>query len=67
VEGIAPGKASDVRSTLEGKYSNEYDVTGGGADNSFTVTMKQPVELALEKKTVQTAIETIATGWTRWV
>jgi preprotein translocase subunit SecD len=59
VEGIAPGKASDVRSTLEGKYSNEYDVTGGGADNSFTVTMKQPVELALEKKTVQRAIETI--------
>ena len=59
VEGTAPGKASDVRSALEAKYSNEYDVTGGGADNSFTVTMKQPVELALEKKTVQTAIETI--------
>jgi preprotein translocase subunit SecD len=34
-------------------------VTGGGADNSFTLTMKPMVETALEKKTVQQAIETI--------
>ena len=59
VEGTAPGKAGDVRSVLENKYSNEYDVTGGGADGSFTVTMKPPVETALEKKTDQQAIETI--------
>jgi preprotein translocase subunit SecD len=59
VEGTAPGKASDTRSTFEGKYSNEYDVTGGGADNSFTLTMKPLIVTALEKKTVQQAIETI--------
>jgi len=59
VEGIAAGKASDARSTLEAKYSNEYDVTGGGADMSFTLTMKPMVVSALEKKTVQQAIETI--------
>ncbi len=59
VVGTAQGKASDVRSTLEAKYSNEYDVTGGGADNSFTLTMKPLVVSALEKKTVQQAIETI--------
>ena len=59
LEGITPGKGSDVRSLLEGKYSGEYDVTGGGADNSFTLTMKPMVETALEKKTVQQAIETI--------
>ena len=41
------------------KYSNEYDLTGGGADISFTLTMKPPVEKALEEKTVQQAIETI--------
>ena len=35
VEGVASGKASDVRSLLESKYSNEYDVTGGGADNEL--------------------------------
>ena len=59
VEGAAPGKASDVRSLLESKYSNEYDVTGGGADSSFTLTMKPNVIAALKDKTVQQAIETI--------
>src|ERR1035437_9163073 len=59
VEGTAPGKASDVRSTLEAKYSNEYDVSGGGADNSWTLTMKPTVVAALEKKTDQQAIESI--------
>jgi preprotein translocase subunit SecD len=59
VEGTEAGKSSDVRSLLEAKYSGEYDVTGGGADSSFTLTMKPMVETALEKKTVQQAIETI--------
>jgi preprotein translocase subunit SecD len=59
VEGTSSDKASDVRSALEGKYSNEYDISGGGADSSFTLTMKPMIETALEKKTVQQAIETI--------
>jgi preprotein translocase subunit SecD len=59
IEGIAAGKSSDVRSLLDSKYSNEYDFTGGGSENSLIVTMKPPVEQALEKKTVQQAIETI--------
>ena len=59
VEGVAAGKASDMRTALEDKYSNEYDVTGGGADASFTLTMKQPVEKALKDRTVLQAIETI--------
>ena len=59
VEGTETAKASDVRSTLEAKYSGEYDVSGGGADSSFTLTMKPMVVTALEKKTVQQAIETI--------
>jgi preprotein translocase subunit SecD len=59
VEGTSAGKAGDVRSALEAKYSNEYDISGGGADSSFTVTMKPTVETALDKKTVQQAIETI--------
>ena len=48
-----------MRSLLDSKYSNEYDVTGGDSDNTFTLTMKPLVEKALEKKTVQQAIETI--------
>jgi preprotein translocase subunit SecD len=59
VEGVAQGKSGDARSLIETKYGNEYDVTGGGADNSLTLTMRAPIETALEAKTVQNAIETI--------
>ncbi len=59
IEGTTPAQSSAVRSLLDNKYSNEYDVTGGSTDNSFTVTMKPPVVTALEQKTVQQAIETI--------
>jgi preprotein translocase subunit SecD len=59
VEGTDPTKAAGVRSALEAKYSTEYDVTGGGADNSFTATMKPNIVKALDDKTVQQAIETI--------
>jgi preprotein translocase subunit SecD len=59
VDGTAAAKATTVRSTLDAKYSNEYDLSGGGADNSWTLIMKPPVQTALEKKTVQQAIETI--------
>jgi preprotein translocase subunit SecD len=58
IEGIPPAKVSDARSLLDSKYSNEYDLTGG-SDNTLTMTMKPPVVQALEKKTVQQAIETI--------
>ena len=59
VEGTAAGKSSDVRSLIDGKYGTEYDLAGGGADNTWTLTMKPTVETALEAKTVQQAIETI--------
>ncbi|HZB89005.1 MAG TPA: protein translocase subunit SecD [Terracidiphilus sp.] len=58
IDGTTPAQSSDIRSLLDAKYSNEYDVTSG-ADNSFLVTMKPTVEQTLEKKTVQQAIETI--------
>jgi preprotein translocase subunit SecD len=59
VEGTAPASSSVVRSTLDDKFSNEYDLSGGGADNAWTLTMKPSVETALEQKTVDQAIETI--------
>jgi preprotein translocase subunit SecD len=58
VEGTDPTKASAIRSTLDAKYSNEYDVSGG-SDTSFSVTMKPNIVKALNDKTVQQAIETI--------
>jgi len=59
IEGTTQAQASTVRSTLDAKYSNEYDLSGGGADNTWTLTMKPPVVSALETKTVEQAIETI--------
>jgi len=59
VDGTPAAKASDVRSLLDEKFSNEYDVAGGAGDNSFTLTMKPLVERSLAEKTVQQAIETI--------
>jgi preprotein translocase subunit SecD len=59
IEGTTQAQANTVRSTLDSKYSNEYDLTGGGADNTFTLTMKSTVEAALEDRTVEQSIETI--------
>ena len=59
VEGTASAQASTVRSTLDTKYSSQYDLGGGGADNIWTLTLKPSEKLALEKHTVQQAIETI--------
>ena len=58
IEGLAPGKSSEASSLLDSKFSNEYDIASG-AENTLTVTMKPLVEQALEKKTVDQAIETI--------
>ena len=58
IEGVPPANQSAVRSLLDSKYSNEYDISGG-SDNSFTLTMKPNIQSALESKTVSQAIETI--------
>ncbi|MGB0063393.1 MAG: protein translocase subunit SecD [Terracidiphilus sp.] len=59
VDGTPAAKASDVRSLLDQKFSNEYDLNSGSNDTSFTLTMKPVVEKDLEQKTVAQAIETI--------
>jgi preprotein translocase subunit SecD len=59
VEGIAPASASAVRSLLDQKYSDEYDLASANNDTAITLTMKPTVEKALEDKTVDQAIETI--------
>ncbi len=59
VDGVPPASASAARSLLDSKYSNEYDISGGSDNSSFILTMKPNVQSALEKKTVQQAIETI--------
>jgi len=59
IDGTPAARASDVRSLLEQKFSDQYDVNGGATDNSWMLTMKPLVEKDLEEKTVTQAIETI--------
>ena len=59
ITGTEAGKASDVRNELTNRYGSEYDVSGGGADNSWTLTMKPSVLAALRSKTVDRSIDTI--------
>jgi preprotein translocase subunit SecD len=59
VDGVPAANSSAVRSILDQKYSNEYDVTGTNNQTSFLLTMKPQIEKSLNEKTVQQAIETI--------
>ncbi|MGD0155342.1 MAG: protein translocase subunit SecD [Terracidiphilus sp.] len=59
IEGANQAQSDAINSLLSGaKYANEYDVSGG-SDNPWTLTMKQPYESDLDKRTVDEAIETI--------
>ncbi|MGH9596007.1 MAG: SecDF P1 head subdomain-containing protein, partial [Edaphobacter sp.] len=59
VSGIPAAKLSDARSLLEGNdYASNYDVSTT-ADGSATLTMKLGAINELEKRTLETSIETI--------
>ncbi|HKF46808.1 MAG TPA: protein translocase subunit SecD [Terracidiphilus sp.] len=58
IEGTPATGANAVRSVLDQKYSNDYDVTGG-TTGTFTLTMKPTVVTDLEQRTVTQAIEAI--------
>jgi preprotein translocase subunit SecD len=58
VEGTATASSSAVQSLLDTKYSNEYNLDSVSG-NAWTLTMKPMVQAALEKKTVQQAIEAL--------
>ena len=58
VEGTATASSSAVQSLLDSKYSNEYNLDSVSG-NAWTLTMKPMVMAALEKKTVQQAIEAL--------
>jgi preprotein translocase subunit SecD len=58
IDDVSPATAAAARSTLDAKYSNEFDVASG-ANGVFTLTMKPTYEQDLERRTVSQAIETI--------
>ncbi|MGB6690319.1 MAG: protein translocase subunit SecD [Terracidiphilus sp.] len=59
ITGVTPAQATSMRSVLDDKYSNQYDLTGGGADGTFTLTMKPTEVKAIDQRTLLQAIETI--------
>ncbi|HUN84574.1 MAG TPA: protein translocase subunit SecD [Terracidiphilus sp.] len=59
IEGTNPTQSGSVRSILDDKFSNEYDISSGAGESSFTLTMKPTVEKTIEDKTDQQAIEVI--------
>ena len=58
ISGVPAARAGDVRSLLSGGAYPNYDVSGN-ADGSMKLTMKQAAIADLEKRTLETSIETI--------
>jgi preprotein translocase subunit SecD len=58
VEGTATASSNAVQNLLDSKYSNQYNLDSVSG-NAWTLTMKPMVLAALEKKTVQQAIEAL--------
>src|SRR5271155_431889 len=59
IQGTPAARASDVRSLLESRYGAQYTV-GSGANNSWTLTMKQTEVQSIEQHAVQQSIDTIS-------
>jgi len=59
IAGVSPAQASQVRTILDDKYSNQYDIEGGNGDVPFSVTMKATEITSLNQRTLQQAIEAI--------
>ena len=57
IEGVPATQSSQLRSTLDAKFGNEFDTST--ANGTFTLTMKPAFQADLERRTVTQAIETI--------
>ncbi len=60
IAGAPPDRTSDIRTVLNQRYSNQYDVASG-ANNTFTLTMKPSAVADFKKRTLEQAIEVIRT------
>jgi preprotein translocase subunit SecD len=60
VHGTPADKASDVRNLLDTRYGTQYTVSSG-ANNSWTLTMKQTEVQAIQQRALQQSIDTIRT------
>jgi preprotein translocase subunit SecD len=60
ISGVPAARNDDVRSLLESRYSNRFDI-GPGVGNSWTLTMKPSVENDAKQRALDQAIEVITT------
>jgi preprotein translocase subunit SecD len=60
IQGTPAAKSSDVRNLLDSRYGTQYTVSSG-ANNSWTLTMKQTEVQSIQHRALQQAIDTIRT------
>src|SRR5271154_5290460 len=60
IQGTPPDHVGDVRSLLDSRYGAQYTIASG-ANNSWTLTMKQTEVQSIEQHALQQAIDTIRT------
>ena len=60
LQGAPADKSSDLRSLLDTKYGQQYDIHSA-ADGSYTITLKPTVLQDIEKRALAQSIETIRT------
>jgi preprotein translocase subunit SecD len=60
IQGAPPDRVGDIRTTLNNRYSSQYDISSTSG-SSWTLTMKAQAVKDLEQRTLEQAIETIRT------
>jgi preprotein translocase subunit SecD len=60
IQGAPPDRVGDIRTTLNNRYSSQYDISSTSG-TSWTLTMKAQAVKDLEQRTLEQAIETIRT------
>ncbi|MGC1297958.1 MAG: protein translocase subunit SecD [Alloacidobacterium sp.] len=58
IAGAPADRAGDIRTVLNQRYGNQYDITSG-ANNTFSLTMKPSTVADLKKSTMEHSIEVI--------
>jgi preprotein translocase subunit SecD len=60
ITGIAPASGPTAQSTLDSKYSTDYNISSGSGDGTFSLTMKPSAVTAFDDGIVQKSIDTIS-------
>ena len=61
IQGAPADRVGDIRTTLNNRYGNQYEISATNGTSSWTLTMKKQAVQDLERRTLEQAIETIRT------